>query len=205
MNKKWLWNSARIGIGLLLLGILFWKTNIDEFLYVIQKTNFILFCFTVISYILIQLIFALRWQLLLKVFQLFIPLLNLFRAYLLGLFFTNFLPTAIGGDVVRGYYLYRYTKKGKEVAISVIVERFTGFTSQVIIGLAALGFIFSSLPDPRIAWIILGTTLIYIVGVFILFNQSVFILCERLLQKIKAERLGRMVLQIYDAISLYKS
>lgn len=204
-NKKWLWNGLRIGAGFTILGFLFLTVDIPEFLEIIRKANLPLFLTTLISYILIQIIFSYRWQLLLKVFQLFIPIIKLLKAYLIGLFWTNLIPTAIGGDVARGYYMYRYTQKGKEVAISVIVERFTGFTAQVLIGLVALAFIFSSLPDPLIAWVILGTTLVYIISLIILFNQTVFILSERFLKKIKAERLGQMVLKIYDAISLYKS
>jgi len=204
-KNKWFLQGFKIALGFTLLGLLFWKTNISDFMKTIRETNLTLFLITLASYILIQIIFSYRWQLLLKVFQLFVPITNLFKTYLIGLFFTNFLPTAIGGDVMRGIYLYRYTRKGKEVAISVLVERFTGFTAQVIIGLVALAFIFSSLPDPLIAWVILGTTLVYIVALIIFFNQTVFILCERLLQKFKAEKLGQKVLQFYDAISLYKS
>ena len=205
MNKKWIFQSARVAFGFFLLGLLFWITDISELQKIIRGANLPLFLITFFSYIFIQLIFSYRWHLLLKVFQLIIPIMHLFKTYLIGLFFTNFLPTAIGGDVVRGFYLYRFTKKGKEVAISVIVERFTGFTAQTIIALGALGLIYSSLPDSRIAWIILGTTFIYLLSVIIFFNKKVFIFFEWLLLKLKMDRFGQKTLEIYDAISLYKS
>ena len=205
MKKKWILQSARIGFGFVLLGLLFWITDISELQKIIRGANLLLFLVTFFSFLFIQLIFAYRWQLLLKVFQLTIPIIHLFKTYLIGLFFTNFLPTAIGGDVVRGFYLYRFTKKGKEVAISVIVERFTGFTALIIISLSALSFIYSSLPDSRITWIILGTALIYFFSVIIFFNKKVFIFFEWLLLKLKMDRFGQMTLEIYDAISLYKT
>lgn len=65
-------------------------------------------------------------------------LLKLGRFYYIGLFFNNFLPGSIGGDVVRVYYLGRIT--GIPVATaSVVFERLTSGIALVAIA------IFSSL------------------------------------------------------------
>jgi uncharacterized protein (TIRG00374 family) len=204
-NKKWIWLVVRVSISLLLLGLLFWKTDISNFSKILQEIDPPLFLLSLLSFVLIHILLSYRWQLLLRVIGLNIPLKSLFKTYLIGLFFNNFLPTAIGGDVARGYDLYRYTQKGKEAAISVIVERLTGFTAQMLIAVIALGLIYPSLHDPLLAWLILGATLVYLLALLVLLNPAIFILSDRTLQKMKFRQLGQKLLQIPEAISPYKS
>ncbi len=205
-DKKWIWLVIRVTVSLLLLGLLFWKTDITNFSKILQETDLPLFLLSLLSFVLIHTLLSYRWQLLLRVIGLNIPLKSLFKTYLIGLFFNNFLPTAIGGDVARGYDLYRYTQKGEEAAISVIVERLTGFTAQMLIALIALGLIYPSFRDPLLAWLILGAALVYLLVLLVLLNPATFILCNRILQKlIRGRQLGQKLLQIPEAISLYKS
>jgi len=53
-----------------------------------------------------------------------------------GVFFNNFLPANVGGDVMRGYGLARYTDRAAEAAVSVLVDRIVGllaFMSTAVI------------------------------------------------------------------------
>jgi uncharacterized protein (TIRG00374 family) len=50
-----------------------------------------------------------------------------------GLFFGNFLPTNVGGDLVRGYDLARHTQLPAETAISVLVDRMMGLIAFVFV------------------------------------------------------------------------
>jgi hypothetical protein len=52
-----------------------------------------------------------------------VPLGKLFNFYMVGLFFNNFLPTKIGGDVVRVHDVARHSGRTAEAAASVIGER----------------------------------------------------------------------------------
>lgn len=52
---------------------------------------------------------------------------TVFDATLIGLFFNNFLPTNIGGDVVKGYFLKRRGPlKWAEIITAILTERITG-------------------------------------------------------------------------------
>jgi hypothetical protein len=53
------------------------------------------------------------------------------------MFFNQFLPTSIGGDVVRGYYLWKETDKKEHALSSIVMERFVGFFMLFIISLVA--------------------------------------------------------------------
>ncbi len=55
-----------------------------------------------------------------------ISYLELFRVYLVGYFFSNILPSTVGGDVVRSYYAGKLIDNQSFSAVSVFVERFSG-------------------------------------------------------------------------------
>ncbi len=66
-----------------------------------------------------------KWKLILDLKQK-ISFYELFRIYLVGYFFSNILPSTVGGDVVRSYYAGRIIKNQSYSAVAVFVERFSG-------------------------------------------------------------------------------
>lgn len=80
-----------------------------------------------------QVIVALRWWLLLRSQSIFIKFSASVRLHFLGLFYNNFLPSSVGGDVVRAWYVTKHTDKRFEAALSVFVDRAIGLLSTMII------------------------------------------------------------------------
>ena len=80
-----------------------------------------------------QVIVALRWWLLLRSQAIFIKFSAAVRLHFLGLFYNNFLPSSVGGDLVRAWYVTHHTDKGFEAALSVFVDRVIGLVSTLII------------------------------------------------------------------------
>ncbi len=107
---------------------------------------------------------AWRWQLLLRSQGRLLGMPFLYGSYLVGLFFNNFLPSTIGGDVVRAASAKR--KGGgtlTEGLTVVMVERLIGLTATLSLGgLAALTGEAGRL-DPRIPWA-LGAALVLAIG-----------------------------------------
>jgi len=90
---------------------------------------------------------SLKWWLLLRAAGQPVAYLWAVRTYMVGQFFSNFLPTSIGGDAVRVFRLnQRVGRLGLAIA-SVFVERITGFLALTIIGWAALGLNFERFGD----------------------------------------------------------
>ncbi|GAB4287516.1 MAG: lysylphosphatidylglycerol synthase transmembrane domain-containing protein [Coriobacteriia bacterium] len=86
------------------------------------------------------LVSAVKWGLLLRARGYRLSLGRLTRHYLVGLFFNNFLPTSVGGDVVRAWDAGKDLEDTPEGAASVIAER---LIASVGLGLtAALGLLF---------------------------------------------------------------
>jgi uncharacterized protein (TIRG00374 family) len=85
-------------------------------------------------------IFALRWQILLNAYGYHPSLWNLYRYYIMGLFFNNFLPTAIGGDVIRIYKIIQDTDDRNVGFASVMTERLLGMAGTLTMTMLALLF-----------------------------------------------------------------
>ena len=99
-----------------------------------QNPNFwavflvVLFVFTVG-----QSLIGLRWWLLLRTQSTFITYWAAVRLHFLGLFYNNFMPSSVGGDLIRAWYVTRHTEKKFEAALSVFVDRVIGLLSTFII------------------------------------------------------------------------
>jgi uncharacterized membrane protein YbhN (UPF0104 family) len=90
---------------------------------------------------------ALKWWLLLRAAEQPVAYLWTVRTYLVGHFFSNFLPTSIGGDAVRVIRLSQLIGRLGLAIASVFVERITGFLALTIIGWVGLGLNLDSFGD----------------------------------------------------------
>jgi glycosyltransferase 2 family protein len=85
------------------------------------------------------------------------------RAYFIGSFFNNFLPTMIGGDAVRAYLLSARTGQASAAIASIFVERMTGFIALTVIACVSLWLNYATLADaPQL---LLGAGLLGLVAV----------------------------------------
>lgn len=96
---------------------------------------------------------ALRWWWLLRTSEQQISYAWTLRTYLIGQFFSNFLPTMVGGDAVRIYRLNQRTQRTSRAFASVFIERITGFVALTLIAMAALGLSLQLLTAaPQLLW-----------------------------------------------------
>jgi uncharacterized protein (TIRG00374 family) len=95
---------------------------------------------------------AWRWQRVLAVFDVHVPLRTLLGFYLAGQFVGNVLPSTIGGDVLRVRRASDSTG-GSDVAFaSVVIERLTGFVALPLLTVVGI-LVRPSLLDVPHAWI----------------------------------------------------
>jgi uncharacterized membrane protein YbhN (UPF0104 family) len=97
-----------------------------------------------------------------------VPFSELLRQQFLASFFNNFLPTAIGGDGARVYYLRRWGIPAAEGTVLMFVERLLGFYALLLF--AGLSALFWECPE-TLVWPILGATAVYTLGLCWLFWQ----------------------------------
>ena len=74
---------------------------------------------------------GIKWQILLRAQEVRAPFGPVLQFLYAGFFFYNFLPANVGGDVIRGYGLARYTDRTMDAAVSVVVDRFIGLMAYM--------------------------------------------------------------------------
>jgi uncharacterized membrane protein YbhN (UPF0104 family) len=99
-----------------------------------------------------QIVSALRWQLLARPLGLDRPLPHMVGYYFIGMYFNLLLPTSVGGDVVRAWYLAGGPGQRLRAFLTVFLDRLSGL--WVLLVLACLGVLLSPLELP--AWIAWG-------------------------------------------------
>ena len=83
---------------------------------------------------------AVRWQRVLVALDLQVPLRTLVSHYLASLFVSNFLPSTVGGDVLRVTRLSSLVGETPRSFASVVLERLTGWLVLPVLTLTALAF-----------------------------------------------------------------
>lgn len=101
-----------------------------------------------VVWIIISMIISVKkWQLVLEAQDLRLSWQELWRAYWAGLFFNNFLPSSIGGDALRIWWIGKTAHDSPGAAASVITERILATAALALTGLTAAAFV--SRPDSR--------------------------------------------------------
>ena len=84
----------------------------------------------ILSQVLAKLLWTYRWRAILRANQLQRSFWELYAVVHIGLFFNTFLPSSVGGDVVRGYYTSRGGKEQTLVSyLSLLIERSLGLAT----------------------------------------------------------------------------
>ncbi|MBC8379541.1 MAG: flippase-like domain-containing protein [Planctomycetes bacterium] len=76
---------------------------------------------------------GLRWWVFMRAQNIHIPLFLAIKLTFLGQFFTNFMPSAVGGDLIRAWYISRHTNKKLQAALGVVVDRIVGLLSTFVL------------------------------------------------------------------------
>jgi uncharacterized protein (TIRG00374 family) len=125
----------KIVVSLGLIAYLLSRVGIDEVVEAMRSasTNYLYLLVALAIYFGAIAVGSVKWQILLKAQGINVPLGSLLSFTFVGLFFGNFLPTNVGGDLVRGYDLARHTLLPAETAVSVVVDRMLGLIAFVFV------------------------------------------------------------------------
>lgn len=146
-----------------------------------------------------------KWQVLLEAEGHKVPFFYLFKLYIVGYFFNNFLPSNVGGDVVRMYELGSRIDDKALGAASVFMERFTGLL--VLALLALVSFLTNlTLFDDTALTLAMAAVLAGVVGVlWLVLDPRLLNLVERTIKFKFAQKLLGKFRKFYDALQAYKA
>ncbi|MDD3985740.1 MAG: lysylphosphatidylglycerol synthase transmembrane domain-containing protein [Methanobacterium sp.] len=165
-NKKII-NALKLIVLIFLILFLFSKISINEFISSLSKINFFFLIIPILISFIGVLISTLKWKNILNFYNINESLRTLFKLYLMGSFYNNVLPSAIGGDIYKFYKLNKKFKNKKAILSSIILERGFGFLSLFLINIFILLFNFET--------IIKNSTLFFIEIIILIINIIIFI------------------------------
>lgn len=82
----------------------------------------------------------LRWFLLIRQTGLHAPVGRIFSLAMIGIFFNSLIPGGTGGDLIKGFYLYReHEDKDKTMALtSIAMDRFVGLYALLVVAMVMM-------------------------------------------------------------------
>jgi uncharacterized protein (TIRG00374 family) len=168
MNKARLKFVLKLMVSLALLAYLVMQAELDGIMQATKNTRWPLVILVFFLFFVHFFIGTFRWRALARLHGAEPRLSYLFRSYMVANFFNNFLPSTIGGDIVRIYDTWRAGTSKAGAAATILVERVLGILALAM--LAAVGIALLGVGD------ILSSELVWLVGILIVGLLSVVIL-----------------------------
>jgi glycosyltransferase 2 family protein len=154
--------KLRLAAGVLILAAVAWKTDWPQVADAFAHARWHLWLLAVAVYGLTQIVSSLRWQLLSQPLGFRRPLRQHTAFFFIGMFFNLVLPTSVGGDVMRAWYLDGGSGRRMAAFLSVFIDRFSGLV--VLVAITCLATLFCPVPLPP--WLAGGVALLAAGAVF---------------------------------------
>jgi uncharacterized protein (TIRG00374 family) len=195
--------GLKLAISLGLLGYLLARSDLQTISVLVRSLRLPLFIVSLFLYILAQLLSSLRWQCLLQAEKIHLPFWKLILLYFEGMFFNLMLPTLIGGDIVRGYHVFRLTRRHEASLASILVERLSGYVAMIMIACVAAILAYPFLRDPAVVWLTAASAAALIGVIAGLLSDQLQAVFFKLLRSAGLARFHETLHGLYEAIQRY--
>ncbi len=185
--KSWL--LVRFGAGILLIS---WLSYSIDFKKVWQPITPRGWLYLVLLFVVINIdrvLMSYKWRILLTAKNIVISFGDIVKSYYVGTFWGIFLPSTVGGDVVRAYRVAKHTGSTKDIASSVMMERILGALTSLLLSIICLlvAVVFVGVFDWQL---VIGVSLVFVVAVVIVAFSFHGRLQDRLARTSMLERQG---------------
>jgi uncharacterized protein (TIRG00374 family) len=160
------WLAIKTAISLGLIVVVFWKLDFAAVWAQSRQLSAALILAVVLMFVVQTYIAAWRWWVIMRHHRLGIRLLTTVRISFIGAFFNQLLPSSIGGDVARAWYVYRNGYSKGVSVITVLSDRIYGML--LLVCLAIIFF-------PILVYFSVSNEALIVVAVLIMAALSVLI------------------------------
>ena len=195
----------RIAVSLALITWILLKVDRRQLLTTITSLNPWQMLLAVAAYIMVNVLCAWRWQVLLAGRGIHVGFWRLLRYYLNGLFFSNFLPTTVGGDLMRAYLVAGDCSNRSEALASVMVDRFIGLFGVIFTGLAGLVLVARTGQELALLWYMAGGVILTLVAVAVFLNKPLMRKFRGLLRLPLLARVEHQLVVFYHSLYVYRT
>ena len=194
-----------VSLGLLLVLIWIMRKDAREILGILKGSNKALILSVVFINMLLTIAVAYRLKLLLSGQKILLSIKDAVHLTFIGYFFNSFLPTAIGGDIAKAYYVSKKTNNKVASYAAVLADRILGLVATLLVALAGLIFIGKNLDNKFIVWMVPVVFLLTVAIIAILLKKN------NTPAKASSGKSGMFyaikekLLKLYAAINLYRN
>jgi len=133
INRRHVIFTIQAVVTTVLLVLLFRRFDWARFAEVLQQMPAWFYAGSLAMLAVGQVLYAYRWRVVLAGVGVEVPFGEVLRQYFISIFFSNLMPTAVGGDASKVYYLGQ--RSGYvQITASVILDRLLGFLWLAVIG-----------------------------------------------------------------------
>ena len=206
MMKNKLSILLRATVSLVLVGVLVWifRKDIPDIVAVLKGVNLYYFVASVLFNIAAVVVVSERLRIILGVQKLKISLGESVYLTFIGNFFNNFLPTSIGGDLVKAYYATKKSERKLESFSAVFFDRFFGFLSIGLLAFLGLLFMNRHIKDPQVFWGCLVFSVVVLVSFILFLNKAITKAIFSRLLHLPAFQRDSKLRKLYNALNAYK-
>ncbi len=164
----------RVGFSAALLGYIFSKIDITQTWTVFKSADFSYIFYAWWVFCFINAIILWRWFTLIRAVDLTTPFFTVARYFLVGLFGNLFLPSAVGGDIIKIVGLCKDSHQKPKVVASVLLDRLSGFSGIVVVAIGAFLFGYRIINNPSLLIFVMILAAVSLTVTFILFNERIY-------------------------------
>lgn len=202
--KKVLLNILRIFISLGLLAYLVSVANLKKIILVLQQVNPWAILLAILAFLIAVIFLAIRWRVLVRSHNIAVGLWHLIVFYFIGFFFNNFLPTSIGGDLSRAFYLGQFTGKKATSLGTVFLERIIGLLSTLTLAAVSLLWLIKYFHSDKIIYFTVFLILFLTFLLILFMSRRVYRKINGLISLITFYDIGDKLIKVMDSLHFYR-
>ncbi len=160
----------RIAVSVLLLAFLLSRMDLAQLADTLRGIDPGLLAVGVLIFLICNMVSVFKWRVIVRTQGTPVSYFYLTSLFYIGLFFNNFLPSNIGGDVVRTWKLSKVTGKPVEAVSSVVLDRASSTFALLLIAIVPALFELRLL-GARVAALIIAMFVVSVVAIVLLANE----------------------------------
>jgi hypothetical protein len=148
-GRGWLGGVVKAAVSIALLALLLSRVDLARLWQTAREASFGWLGVALLLYTAMAALSAWRWGVLLRAQRVHVPAWTLFRSFVVATFFNNFLPSNIGGDVVRVADTAGAAGSKTLATTVILIDRGLGLLA--LVGIAAVAASWTALGNARLA------------------------------------------------------
>lgn len=206
MFKKLRTFFLRVVISVFSLGFLFYTVRGEwtEGLSHLTRIDFLPLLIAVAFNFLSLVVVNFRLGIILAIQGIHLPFRRTYYLWVISLFFNLFLPSAVGGDIAKAYYIYKDSGKKIASVTSVLLDRFFGLMATISIAFVAFLFGRQHIQDPRIGRLLFWAAGAVLVGILFMMSQRFSKSAKSILFALTPKRVHERLQKLFEALELHR-